>query len=414
MTLEAMVVAVRPHTTQLLPRALYALTGLPLGVASLVLFTTGLSLSFGLLVVGVGFVILSLVLRLASGMARVERFVVRELVGVHIDPPTRAVTDGAARTIIGPLRDPSRWRELVFLVLRFPLGLASFVLAVLTVAYPLWAASTLIWAWGIFGWWVPLIVVTGLISVAAGPLLLFGITEAQIQLAHSLLGPSTTELTERSTHVRVSRDRSVEAAEAERRRIERDLHDGAQARLATVALDLGRARRRLEQGAPAAEVSEIIDGAHGDAKAAIVELRDLARGIHPAVLADRGLEAALSDATSRCSVPVHLDVNVARRPAAHIESAAYFAVCELLNNVGRHSRASNCWAIVRSDDASVAIEVSDDGVGGLDANLGTGISGLRNRIDSVDGTFDVRSPLGEGTVVSIDIPHPTPRPRPQS
>ena len=204
--------------------------------------------------------------------------------------------------------------------------------------------------------------------------------------------------------VEQSRDRSLEAAEAERRRIERNLHDGAQARLATVALDLGRAKRKLEQGGASDEVGKIIDGAHEDAKAAIVELRDLARGIHPAVLTDRGLDAALSEVAARCPVPIHLDVRMEQRPTMPVESAAYFAVCELITNIGRHSSANNAWVTVRGTDERLSIEVSDDGVGGVATGLGTGISGLYDRLTAVDGTMNLHSPLGGGTTALIELP----------
>lgn len=197
---------------------------------------------------------------------------------------------------------------------------------------------------------------------------------------------------------------SVTSAEAERQRIERDLHDGAQARLATVALDLGRAKRRIEREGGDPELTKIIDSAHYDAKEAIIELRNLARGIHPAVLTDRGLDAALSDAAARCTVPVHLDVHLMTRPAAHIESAAYFAVSELLTNITKHSQASQAWVTVRGNHQVLRIEVSDNGLGGADHSLGSGLLGLRDRITAIDGTFTVSSPLAGGTAAYIEVP----------
>jgi len=395
----------RVYNADLVPKSVYGLLGLPFGVGWFVVFITTMSVSLSLLIVGIGCVLVSLSLRFAGVAADIERWMIRELLGVDIPAATRlASSQGSLAGVRDPVRDPSYWRELMYLFIRFPMGLIGFVLTVVAWLFPVWALSTLFWGWFVFGRWTMLILFFGLASLAAGPLLIVGFSEVQILLARLLLGPSNTQLVERAQRVVVSRDRSVEAAEAERRRIERDLHDGAQARLSTVALDLGRAKRRLEQGGNAEELGQIIDSAHNDAKAAIVELRDLARGIHPPVLTDRGLEAALTDVVSRCSVPVHLDVRIARRPPAHIESAAYFAVSELVTNMSRHSAAKNGWVTVRGDQERLAIEVSDDGIGGVDYSLGTGMTGLYDRINAVDGSFSVRSPLGGGTTALIEVP----------
>ncbi len=389
----------------LLNRSLYGLLGLPFGLAWFIIFMTALSASFGLMFVLVGFPMLALVLLAASGVSYLERALILSWFGETITSPVRHRDPGIAGFVLGPFRDTSRWRELLFVVLRLPFGVASFVVVVAAWTFPLFALSSIIWGWSAsFGFWTVLLFGSGIASLVIGPAFIYGFTELQLVLARTLLGPSPSELTERTRRVVQSRDRSVEAAEAERRRIERDLHDGAQARLATVALDLGRARRRLEQGDSADEVGAIIATAHEDAKAAIVELRDLARGIHPAVLSDRGLDAALADVAVRCTVPVHVDVGLSARPPAHIESTAYFAVSELLTNVTRHSGARNAWVTIRGDADQLLIDVSDDGVGGVDRSLGSGVSGLEDRIEAVDGSMTVRSPLGEGTTVLIEIP----------
>lgn len=395
----------RMYSADLVPKSVYGLLGLPFGVGWFIVFVTTMSVSFSLLIVVIGFGLMSLALRFAGVAADVERWMVRELLGVEIPAASRlAPSEGALAGMRDPIRDPSYWRELMYLLLRFPSGIIGFVITVAVWLFPVWALSTLFWGWFVFGSWTLLILIFGIASLALGPMLIIGFTEVQILLAQLLLGPSNTQLAERTRRVVVSRDRSVEAAEAERRRIERDLHDGAQARLSTVALDLGRAKRRLEQGGTAEELGQIIDSAHSDAKAAIVELRDLARGIHPAVLADRGLEAALTEVVSRCSVPIHLDVRIARRPPAHIEGAAYFAVCELVTNMSRHSSATNGWVTVRGNEERLAIEVSDDGIGGVDYSLGTGMTGLYDRVNAVDGSFSVSSPLGGGTTALIEVP----------
>lgn len=395
------------YSSSLLNKTLYGLLGLPIGLGWFVIFATALSLAGSLLVVLVGFVLLSITLRIAGGAAQLERRLLTELLNVDIPRSSRLAEPGRqsiGAKIVNPLRDGTYWRELFFVLARFPIGIGSFVAALGAWTYPVWALSTFFWGWWVFEQWTILIIGTGLISLVLGPLLVHAFAELHIYLASLLLGPSQAQLTSRAREVEASRDRSVEAAEAERRRIERDLHDGAQARLATVALDLGRAKRKLEQGGDSDEVGRIIDGAHEDAKAAIVELRDLARGIHPAVLTDRGLDAALSEVAARCSVPIHLDVRMERRPTVPVESAAYFAVCELIANISRHSRARNAWVTVRGTDERVNIEVSDDGVGGVTPGLGTGIAGLYDRLTAVDGTMALRSPLGGGTTAQIELP----------
>jgi signal transduction histidine kinase len=389
-------------------KTLYGLLGLPIGLGWFIVFATALSLAGSLLVILIGFVLLSLTLRIAGGAAHLERRLLYELLRVEVPRANRSRDPDMPKTIgsriIDPLRDGTYWRELFFVLARFPLGIASFVVAIVSWTYPFWALSTIAWGWWVFGGWTVLILITGAASIVLGPLLIHAMAELHVYLASLLLGPSQAQLVQRARVVEQSRDRSLEAAEAERRRIERNLHDGAQARLATVALDLGRAKRKLEQGGASDEVGRIIDGAHEDAKAAIVELRDLARGIHPAVLTDRGLDAALSEVAARCSVPIHLDVRMQQRPTMPVESAAYFAVCELITNIGRHSSANNAWVTVRGTDDRLSIEVSDDGVGGVATGLGTGISGLYDRLTAVDGTMNLHSPLGGGTTALIELP----------
>jgi len=393
--------------SRLLRGSSYGILGFPFAVLWITIYSTFLSLSFSLMIVGVGFILMSLTLRSAGLFASAERWVLKETLDVEIPAPPRLQSNrGVAGLITNPLRDGSLWRELSFLCLRCITGVLGFVTVVAVWTFPIFAFTSIFWGWSTdwdFSVFIALFAV-GIFSLALGPLLIFGITEAHIALARLLLGPGQRELIQRVDTAQRNRDLSVEAAEAERRRIERDLHDGAQARLATVAMDLGRAKRKLERNGGDAEVSAIIDSAHDDAKAAIVELRDLARGIHPAVLNNRGLDAALSDIAARCVVPVHLDVQLLRRPAAHIESAAYFAVCELLTNVSKHSNATNAWVTVRSDSQVLRIDVSDDGLGGVDPGIGSGISGLQDRIQSIDGNFSVHSPLAGGTSALVEIP----------
>ena len=197
----------------------------------------------------------------------------------------------------------------------------------------------------------------------------------------------------RCPELETSRTAAVDSAESERRRIERDLHDGAQQRLVALAANLGSAREKLDRD----EVDEgraMVAVAHEEAKSALREIRDLVRGIHPVILEDRGLDAALSAVVARSPIPVALDVRVDVRPPAAVESAAYFVVNEALTNVSRHAMATRAHvAIARAGDRLV-IEVRDDGIGGADVAKGTGLQGLRDRVAGLGGSMYVISPTG--------------------
>lgn len=393
--------------TRLVRSAAYAVASLPLMLLWIIVFSTIFSLVLGLVVVGIGLLLLPLAMRSVGLAGHVERWVLLEVLDEHIESPVRLPAEPGLRGFfLTPVQDSSYWRELAFIALRMVLAPLSLAIFLGSIVFPGFALSSIIWApindvefTGIL-----FLLFMGVIALAVGPMLLLGITSIQTSLARSLLGPDARTLATRANTAVRNRDRSVAAAEAERRRIERDLHDGAQARLATVALDLGRAKRRLEKDGGDDELEAIIDTAHNDAKQAIVELRNLARGIHPAVLTDRGLDAALSDVAARCAAPVHLDVHLLQRPAPHIESAAYFAVCELLTNITKHSRATQAWVTVRGDSVNLRINVSDNGVGGAEHALGSGLLGLHERITGMDGSLTVSSPLGEGTSAVIEIP----------
>ncbi|MGE3140880.1 MAG: sensor histidine kinase, partial [Thermoleophilia bacterium] len=209
------------------------------------------------------------------------------------------------------------------------------------------------------------------------------------------------EMAERIDVLTTTRAGAVDAQAAELRRIERDLHDGAQARLVALAMDLGMARDKLRDAPP--ETQALVTGAHEEAKRALVELRDLARGIHPAVLTDRGLQAALGSLTGACPIPVNLDVDVAERLDPALEAAAYFAVAEAMTNATKHSGAGVIDVQVQRRGRLLRVRVADDGVGGADPQ-GEGLMGLRRRIEAHDGTLHLISPPGGGTTVEAVIP----------
>jgi signal transduction histidine kinase len=193
----------------------------------------------------------------------------------------------------------------------------------------------------------------------------------------------------------------VDAADAERRRLERDLHDGTQQRLVSLAINLGMARAQV---GTTEEARQAIADAHEEAKSALAELRDLIRGLHPAVLEDRGLDAALSGVAARMPIPVRLTVDLPRRPAPVIEAVAYFVVSEGLANIVKHAQASQAEVVVSRAGDRLHIIVSDDGNGGADPRRGTGLTGLANRAASVDGTFEIVSPSGGPTLLTVDLP----------
>ena len=242
-----------------------------------------------------------------------------------------------------------------------------------------------------------------LFLLLVSPLMIRGLSAVDALLARRLLGRSETgELAERVSRLVTSRQQVVDSAEAERRRMERDLHDGAQQRQVSLAMTLGRAKNRLVEADP--EIKALVDEAHAEALLAIGELRDLTRGLHPPVLTDRGLDAAISAVAARAPLPVRVEVTVEPRPSLTIESIAYFVVTEALTNVAKHAQAARAEVRIYRVGDILRIVVTDDGRGGAAAELGTGLRGLADRVAGVDGTLDVVSPLGGPTTLTAEVP----------
>jgi signal transduction histidine kinase len=218
-------------------------------------------------------------------------------------------------------------------------------------------------------------------------------------LLRSHVSKLDAELQARLEELRASRARLVEAGDAERRRLERDLHDGAQSRLVALSLLLRSARKRAD-----GELAVLLDQALDELQTSLAELRELARGIHPAVLTERGLEPALHALVSRAPVPVTVEADFGRRLPGPVESAAYFVVAEALTNVAKYAGATHATVAVRCSDGHVTVEVSDDGVGGADAAHGSGLRGLADRVAALDGTLSLESPAGRGTRLHAEIP----------
>jgi signal transduction histidine kinase len=247
--------------------------------------------------------------------------------------------------------------------------------------------------------------VVGACLVAAVPVyfLVKGLAQGQARLARWVLSPSRkAELEERVDELARTRAAAADAQTGDLRRIERDLHDGAQARLVALSIDLGLAREKLDTEPEAARA--LVDAAHEDAKSALAELRELVRGVHPAVLTDRGLDGALAALAARSPVPVTLEVEPGQRPAPAVEAAAYFVVAEGLANVAKHSGASRSKVRVSRPNGNLVVEVSDDGAGGAHEAAGSGIAGLADRVRALDGSLALASPPGGPTTLRAELP----------
>jgi signal transduction histidine kinase len=231
--------------------------------------------------------------------------------------------------------------------------------------------------------------------------LLAGLIAVGANAAALLLTPDRSALTARISNLEETRAGAVDVQEAELRRIERDLHDGAQARLVALGMSLGMAEQKLQSEPEAAR--ELLADARAGAGEALRELRDLARGIHPPVLADRGLDAAVRALAVGSPISVTVSATVPQRPEPPVESAAYFVVAEALANAGKHSRANRVDVRITSSGGTLSVEVHDDGIGGADPS-GNGLDGLRRRVEALDGILRVTSPPGGPTTIRAELP----------
>jgi signal transduction histidine kinase len=397
---------------------------LPLGIIMFTFSVTMFSLGAGLLVTFLGIPVLAAALAGCRGFGALERARARGLLGVEVaEPePLRMKKHGAMAWMGATLKSGTSWRHLLYAVLQFPWAVFSFVVALNFWVYG-WALLTYpLWFWvfpmyagqdglQIYGdethgiylnnpFEITVTALVGLLFTMATPWIVRALTTVDRLMVLGLLGPS--RLATRVVELESDRGVVVDAAAADLRRIERDLHDGAQARLVALAMDLGLAKEKLTEDPRAA--ARMVDEAHGEVKTALQELRDLARGIHPAVLTDRGLDAALSAVASRCTVPVRVEVDLPSRPAPAIEGIAYFTVSELLQNVSKHARARQATVDVWRVENRLMLQVVDDGVGGADVSAGSGLAGLAERLDAVDGILVVDSPVAGPTRITAELP----------
>ncbi|GIJ56013.1 sensor histidine kinase [Virgisporangium aurantiacum] len=397
-------------------RLLYALTGGPLAL---------LGLAFALLVLLPGLVAsltliglpwLAVGVRAARGPAAAHRWLVRVLLGDRIEAPPRP-----KKGFLAALTDAPGWRALAYLVLRLPSALLATVVTaflcfegLVAALYPIWSRFTVfpsttdengahlvtltIDDWTMPEWlYVTSAGVAGLLMLAAAPWVARALILPDRLLARALLRPT------RASRLRQTRTQAMDDSAKDLRRIERDLHDGAQTQLVALALALGMARDELVEGDADAAL-RLVDTAHQGAKQALAELRDLVRGIHPPAL-DTGLRPALQTLSARSTVPVSLNFDLPDRPSPAIETIAYYTAAELLANVAKHSGARRAvLSIQQTRPGWLRLTVRDDGIGGARAAPGGGLAGLTQRAGTVDGRLELVSPPGGPTVVTMELP----------
>ena len=354
----------------------YLLLGLPVHVVAfccvlLWIYATAL---LSLTVIGLPFLVLGL-----QGCRRLgawERWRARALLRLSVEEPSplrRSRGAGFFPWLWSGLKDPVAWRSALFFVVALPWA---------TIAFSVTLVSLFV-AWPVLPW------------------LVRWLTNVDRALVRGLLSPSDG-LERRIAELESDRSVVVDTSAADLRRIERDLHDGAQARLVALAMELGLAKEKLTEDPE--EAARMVEEAHGEVKLALQELRDLARGIHPAILTDRGLGPALSTIAARCTVPVRVDVDLATRPAEAIEGIAYYTASELLQNVSKHSNATQAGIEVWRADDRLMLQVTDNGKGGANTTGGTGLAGLAERLAAVDGLLAIHSPDGGPTTITAALP----------
>jgi len=424
-----------PLTRRTLHELLYCGLGGLAGVAgfclTLVLLTTGFTVSASIIGTVIGLLLITVTLRVSRRLGSLHRRLLKRLLGYQVEAPARFQPgSGLLGRLDRRLRDRAAWRGVWYSLIKLPVAAVQIYAIVLTVfglvdlSYPV---DWLLFRNGSGASLSPLVAVVpvpfggqldiyswpgtfpaaiaGAACVVAAAWLARGIDAADRSLIRGLLGPSS--MAERVSELERTRTLAVEDSAAALRRVERDLHDGAQMRLAALAMNLGMAREKLgedDERPEDATVRELIDAAHRNAVDALADLRDLARGIHPPVL-DNGLASALATLAASSAIPASVTADIDPRPAPAIETIAYFCAAELIANATKHSYANQIKIKIYTERTGVLrLEVSDDGIGGADAARGTGLAGLAQRVSTVDGRIDVASPAGGPTTVTVELP----------
>lgn len=390
--------------------------GLVVFVGLVTFAATGISLTLSVFMAVIGIPLLMLMLVIVPFTGHVERARVRVFTGIDIPNPYKEMPDGKiGDKTIAFLSDGALWRDLLYSCLLFPIGLAQFVIAVVGLSVPVaFIGSPAI---VMFGGEVQ---IAGLLSIttvpATIPLMFFGallgiaaawvfvlITRAHALFARWLIGPSDRdELAARVETLSDTRSRMVGVSLDDRRNIERDIHDSTQPKLVSLAMNLGMAKEKIETDPALAR--QLVESAHKEAREVLSEIRNLVRGLHPSILTDRGLEAAIRSLAGYCTVPVHIDVQIPERPPEAVETTAYYIIAESLTNVAKHSQATQAHVMVRKENGSLVIDIEDDGVGGALPSPASGLSGLQDRAAALDGRLTISSPAGGPTRISARLP----------
>ncbi|CAM5563079.1 sensor histidine kinase [Streptomyces abikoensis] len=413
------------------------------GMATSILLFALTMVSLVLTVLGIGLFTTPVLVKALRAHASLRRRQAKAWAGVEIPepyrplPPRRTGLAGQVELCTALLKDPATWRDLLWLLVD---GTAGTVLSLLAPALVLYLPWGIVLAAGVWepidraggGLWFTFVHITdqstanlaaalGLVWGVVGALLARPLLRTDFLLAKQLLAPGPAAARELALARRVdrlteSRHDAVDGSAAELRRIERDLHDGAQARLVAMGMSLGTIEALIEKDP--ARAKQLVAAARADSAEALTELRDLVRGIHPPVLAERGLADALRALALRMPLPVEVDVELAGRAEEPVETAAYFAVSEVLTNAAKHSGARQVWLDVHHADGMLRISVTDDGRGGAGAPAGapaggaagarrpagSGLAGIERRIGTLDGVLAVSSPVGGPTLVTMEIP----------
>ncbi|MFB9722073.1 sensor histidine kinase, partial [Planobispora longispora] len=359
---------------------------------------------------------------LARGFADLERRMLPEVLGRPVARPRyRPAPQGAGafRRLVNPMASGQSWLDLLYAVVNFPIAVVTFCL---TVTW--WAGTITGLTYPIYGWIlegipdnnglaelifgsgsallnVVINATIGVLFAITLPVVLRGAALIQGGLSRAML-TGVAELHERIDDLAEGRAAAVSAEANALRKLERDIHDGPQQRLVSLAMDLSRAQRQLKRDPQAVE--QLLSEAISSTRETLDELRALSRGIAPPVLTDRGLAPALAALAGRCTVPVDLDVQVDQRFAAAVENTVYFVVAESLTNVAKHSHATLCTVTLSKTGGVLMLTIGDDGVGGAHVAKGHGLSGLADRLKAVDGELSVDSPVGGPTVIVAEVP----------
>jgi signal transduction histidine kinase len=414
----------------------FLITSFIYGTALFVILVTLIAVGLGLAITLIGIPILAVAVLTWIAAAVIERHRIRFFFGVRIPSPYRPRAQGSllkrARSVLG---DGAVWRDLVYIFLLFPAGIFEFTIATIAISLP-GAALIAPFFYQVgngptffgdsstgSGWQIDTfpeaaaLFLIGLVILIPCLLIMDWIARGHLAVARWFLSRSRTEELEERTEVlaeqkevleeRVdvltkTREDVMDAMVIEQRRIERDLHDGAQQRLVSLAMTLGMAKEKMDSDPETAR--KLVTASHDEAKQVLREMREFVRGIHPAILTDRGLDAAISAIAGRSPVPVTVEVHLEDRLPEAIESTAYFIVTEALTNVAKHSEATRARVTIWLENGILTVLIWDDGKGGARLGVDSGLRGLADRTAALDGRFTIESPPDGGTTIRAEIP----------